>query len=119
MLKYKIWIPSIITLLSAVLCLLALAQWPGVWSKPVLIFSLFLDACDGYVARKLKATTEFGATLDIRSDSALSVAIAWRCCGPSAALIITLILLLMHTFAGYYEKRISGRWILSIIALMM
>jgi len=67
-------IPTVLTLLRVflvpVLVLLWFAEFDAasLLSTVVFIFASFTDCLDGYLARKLKLTTQFGAFLDPVAD---------------------------------------------------
>lgn len=68
-----------------------------------------LDVLDGYLARRLNATSVFGARLDHFGDMTIACAIAWHILPPSFALLL-IFASIVQTLSSHSESRkISGR----------
>ncbi len=109
--KIVLCIPTVITFLSAIVCLASLFVWPA---RLLMALSLLLDVLDGYTARRLDAVTRIGAMLDIRFDSMLAIAVVLKCYPAAMAAIILFWLLTTQVLATYYKKRFldAGRLVL-------
>ena len=71
------------------------------------------DIADGWTARQLGAVTRGGALLDIMTDRALAVAFV----AAAGAWWALPILVLLQTWAGATERKISGRTFAAVVAL--
>lgn len=90
------------------------------WSSAgaaLLLVSLGVDAVDGTIARKLDATSVWGANLDRRADEALAMIIAWAVIG-SPVMAVGLVLLQVWSRTSAAGIRVSGRALVTLIAIL-
>eukprot|EP00054_Salpingoeca_dolichothecata_P032685 m.266410 g.266410 ORF g.266410 m.266410 type:complete len:221 (-) comp30726_c0_seq1:151-813(-) len=77
-----LWVPNLIGYTRIILCLasLPLMSTSPYTSMFLYWLSAFLDAFDGYAARKLNQCSQFGSVLDMVSDRCTTLAL-WMCLG--------------------------------------
>lgn len=108
---YKILLVNLITIYRILICPVIILTWETEWCKWLFLSAFITDALDGFLARRLKATTQIGAKLDSFSDDCLFIValiVAWN---------MHVEFLLEHTMTilallGLYVIKIIALWIL-------
>lgn len=111
-------IPTIITFAGLLSGSVGAILYPGKYGLVLLGISLILDIVDGWAARRLEATSEFGAALDMTGDSLLAVMIAYAAGGPCVAAVVVVgsAVLTSLSTCGRLPHRSSGRAVVTLWA---
>jgi phosphatidylglycerophosphate synthase len=96
---------NMLTLLSGAAAVLGMAVEGRCAAISLLIAGQLLDVLDGWIARRWKIATPFGAALDWSVDVGVTLAII----GISGHMWLILIIAPLHAWAMTAERRFSGR----------
>ena len=113
--------PSLVTALGLLLGLTGALLLPTPAGALLLAASLALDVADGYVARRLDASSALGARCDHAVDTAVAYAVAWHAWSSRAALGVVVALVVVATIApgfGLPRRVLSGRTLVTAAALV-
>ena len=101
------------TLAGLALGLAGLLCWPSPQAMLLLGLSVGCDVADGALARRLRAVTEVGASLDWAVDVALAHVLGYRTFGVPATVVLVAVQVLLPLACW----RVSGRTAVSAAAI--
>lgn len=117
----RIFAICLLTSIGFIIGCIGILLMPDIVCVVFLLLSLIIDVIDGILARRLNASSNFGAILDWTVDTALSYMIAYRCAGigyPIVAVAACSVLMVIQTLAKYTNARFSGRSLVTIISII-
>lgn len=108
-----------LTLSGLILGAVGIVLLPDPAAAAFLIASLGIDALDGWLARRLRACTEFGAWFDWCTDTALAYAMVFRMLegSPMTAVFMMSAVVVFQSVARATNHRWSGRAMVTAIPI--
>ncbi len=114
------FIPTSITMLGLGLGVTGAMLFPSSLGIALLLLSLVLDVFDGRIARRLQATSEIGAALDLISDVVIASVLAYATLGRTWAglVILGVTCLGAASWAKLAPRPLSGRTALTAFVVL-